>query len=195
MKNKITIIATTIIGLILIFNLMSFKQSKNNDFNSSLPLGSIIYSILPQDVMNTKYPNQFILLSGKSLDETSSLYKLMDEQNQLDILTKNGENVNLLPDARGVFIRSMNLGQNKSKGDPTGNRVVGKYQSDGFKAHNHPLEKNIDYWDRSFKGEGGNPRTLTNGGKNVWVSKTKDVGIKDETRPKNITLYTYIKIN
>jgi hypothetical protein len=93
-----------------------------------------------------------------------------------------------LPDARGTFIRGMNENRSSNSGDSDGNRPVGKFQSDSFKSHSHPYV-NAGVWNRSWKGDDSGPKTA-----HQKAGSTSLVGSK-ETRPRNITLFTYIKID
>ena len=86
--------------------------------------------------------------------------------------------VKILPDLRGIFIRGLNEGRDDGKQDPDGqDRVVGSYQSDAI--------KKLIIHNRSFAG-------AVDGARAVKVETNK--GAK-ETRPGNVALYYYIKIN
>jgi len=93
-----------------------------------------------------------------------------------------------LPDARGVFIRGMNVNRSRDTGDPSGNRPVGNFQNDEFKSHSHSYV-NAGVWARSWKGDDSGPKTAHK----QQGDTSKRGGV--ETRPRNIALYTYIKIN
>lgn len=97
------------------------------------------------------------------------------------------------PDLRGKFIRGLNQFFNDgeprfdpTRGDTDAGRVVASYQADDFKSHNHSVFNVIDVKDGNEKSaiglNPGNPREtgLTGG---------------QETRPRNIAVYFYIKIN
>ena len=104
-----------------------------------------------------------------------------------------------LPDARGVFIRSMNLGRESGSGDPEGNREVGDFQADAFQGHKH-FNQRIGV----YKGEESpnnphqryvinpHPANESAGNYNAGYGKPR---ISNETRPRDIVLYTYIKIS
>lgn len=110
-----------------------------------------------------------------------------------------------IPDLRGMFLRGMNATRADGKQDPDGNsRVVGSYQEDVFKSHNHPVNLTSETYGLIRK-------TRTDDTKNTTVGDTdKDnVGTEpdviappyplpleggSETRPKNVAVYYYIKI-
>jgi len=106
------------------------------------------------------------------------------------------------PDLRGKFIRGLNTIYNVGQlpfdplqfGDPDGtNRIVGDYQPDGFKQHQHHythFDGNVvsDYSDDQ------DHRKASYG--NMIGDDTKPAGeSKYETRVRNVSVYHYIKIN
>lgn len=103
-----------------------------------------------------------------------------------------------IPDLRGMFLRGLNTFDpfqpvppiSAEKGDPE-TRIVGSYQVDELKSHKH-----------TFSYLKPQPNSSNGGGSNHEVSDsdrpnsgtTEAVG-GTETRPKNIAVYYYIKIN
>ena len=99
-----------------------------------------------------------------------------------------------VPDARGVFVRAMNEGRDKSTGDVDGNRSVGNYQDDQFEKHNH----DVSYTNGQFAHSAGGMGIQSNEGHQVQYNYLNiSVGERggNETRPRNVTSYLYIKIN
>lgn len=112
-----------------------------------------------------------------------------------------------IPDLRGMFLRGLNTFDpyqpvpaiNPIKAD-TDNRVVGSYQQDGFAQHKHDSGARVrGDWTHA----GNDYGTAKSGQGNVWehhkshaykTPYTSSVGGK-ETRPKNIAVFYYIKIN
>ena len=142
-------------------------------------LGDVRYSVLP--------PANFRNLNGDG-------WQLMDGRNinGSDLCTEFG--TCQIPDARGVFIRGMNVGRDQASGDPEGNRGVGSYQSDNIESHTHGLHHRIIGDTR-----GGFTHGVAAGGGSGSIH---DIGIRttdakggNETRPRNIALYVYIKVN
>ncbi len=99
-----------------------------------------------------------------------------------------------IPDLRGLFVRGLNKFDpnqpvpivSSSKADPE-NRVVGGYQSDEFKSHTHSYVSSATK-DKSSDG-GREPF--------AWGPANYTSGARGgaETRPKNVAVYYYIKIN
>lgn len=157
--TRITFIA------IILLPVLSFGQST---------IGDVKYSILDPDSFNEHNGSGWVIMMGQDISGS-------------DLALATG--INTLPDGRGVFIRSMNLGRTEG-GDPEGDRPVGDSQQDDLKSHKHKIsdykshvkvhDSHIGPWDGSSFGE--------------YEEETTSVGGK-ETRPKNIILYTYIKIN
>ena len=98
-----------------------------------------------------------------------------------------------LPDARGTFLRVMN--QNREKGgDIDTKRLIGSYQSDSFSQHSHEVSYQT-----------GTKHAHKDGGsyfQGLWQahnagSGSTNTSIKGaaETKPRNIAVYAYIKIN
>jgi hypothetical protein len=102
-----------------------------------------------------------------------------------------------VPDLRGVFLRGANDYQvifdnvgvvSDSQKNPE-NKAAGEFQQDAFRNHTHPFD---EAW--GFSGAGSN-NPPTNGG-HASVKTTKESPSGDvETRPKNVTVFYYLKIN
>jgi len=100
-----------------------------------------------------------------------------------------------IPNAQGVFIRAMDT-RDKNRKDTI--RTVGSYQDDAFKQHFHGIQwtvKDPEFidgkWNNVF------PK-LPNGYSHIESNSTSKGATPkggSETRPKNITLYIYIKID
>ncbi|HLP77015.1 MAG TPA: hypothetical protein VK327_08860 [Candidatus Paceibacterota bacterium] len=153
---------------------------------ANVPIGTIVASMLPpqqfaQIVGDPFPPNQerskWVLADGNGI--AASLYgKVSREQNA--------------PDLRGMFLRGMNEG--RTNGDPESGRKAGGYQSDAFENHGHTTTATEKRWsDAPAPGYTSDSRA-----KNAPAGQVTDViGGKTniETRPKNVAVYYYIKIN
>jgi hypothetical protein len=148
-------------------------------------IGDIKYSILEPGKFEIYHPG-WKLLKGQTIPVDSGLGK---------------EGITELPDARGVFLRGMHEKRDDGKGDSDISRYVGSFQEDAIKKHSHNLSNEIGYfggWGGSnlfSGGTPGNPMSIGNDGKTP-VS-VLDYGRNlnaEETRPKNIAIYIYIKI-
>ncbi len=100
-----------------------------------------------------------------------------------------------VPDLRGMFVRGLNTFENvigireDGNEDPDGDlRSAGEYQSDEFKDHNHGFTHR---WADTV--DQGNMATYKSGTNDNHSAITLSGGT--ETRPKNISVYYYIKIN
>lgn len=127
MKTILTGIGISIISMLLLGSSLSFNKS-TEDNNDVVPVGTVIYSILP--------PTQFLQankgwakLDGSAIDQNSELFHFMQETGILSHL--NGK----LPNASGMFIRNMNY--NADGADPVKSRNVGGIENDAFKGHKH----------------------------------------------------------
>ena len=87
-----------------------------------------------------------------------------------------------IPDFRGEFVRGWDHGRGI---DP--NRILGSFQEDSFKLHNHPYRRPIDY-DEVNTGTGG-----SRGVRSAWVNANTDNVGGTETRPRNKAVMYIIK--
>jgi len=149
-------------------------------------IGDVKYSVLDPEKFKEKNGEGWVLMDDRDI-KGSDLHKLTG--------------LDKLPDARGIFIRGMNLDRKSEEGDAEGNRPLGKYQKDSFAKHSHKFndayfadatpncnEKYGKNWLGEKDGDVDN-RICDN-----LEKETEPVGEK-ETRPRNIALYTYIKIS
>lgn len=145
-------------------------------------VGDVKYSILEPEKFVKENGEGWVLMQGQDIKGTD-LWKLTG--------------IETLPDARGVFIRGANIKRKPEEGDPDVNRQIGSYQADSFKKHSHPVGPLNLGW--NIEGNGGPHRIETDDGAGSWANydvkqTAEDVG-GDETRPRNINLYTYIKVS
>ncbi|MFL0147952.1 hypothetical protein V2598_06430 [Tenacibaculum maritimum] len=215
------ILSKTFNGLIIAFIiilLFSFNQPASNE---TIPVGTVVYSILPPNFFESENPG-WVLLDGRKIDDESKLSLMINS------FSKN--KIKNLPNSLGVFIRSSNF---KNTGlDPDSLRVIGSYQDDATKLSNSPMNSsgiakdslsshehkallytspakrgNIhDYSTSKFIYTESNKSPFRysktskiimnkNGEHNHYVQTIVDSGGDVETRPKNISLYSYIKVN
>jgi len=175
-------------------------------------LGTIIASVLNYDQL------------CKSIGETQgfnskkSSYAPCDGRSIVGSCLANKAQHNNAPDLRGKFLRGLNemygVGQPlpfdpNTYGDPQSNRVVGDYQPDAFQGHWHDIQTN----DNSVPSPGGingfpqnynhNTAKMYNGYLAAGATHliADDIPYNSapratvETRPKNVSIYYYIKIN
>lgn len=176
------------------FNETNFKGIDINDYyskgKSTSPIGSIISTVLKYDA--------FLELNKirKTDNMSEAIWVPCDGRNVSS--SKYGEYSGNVPDLRGLFLRGINDYSdpfpgvsvvNVKQANPD-NTNAGVFQSDTFKSHNHTLgDAGKADWDG--KANKNSQRVNNNGGTGVT---TTSVG-GSETRPKNVTVYYYIRIN
>ncbi|WP_343633942.1 hypothetical protein [Fluviicola sp.] len=170
---------------------------ENISSNKELPIGTIVISYLNFEQFNAATKNNEkspggIWTSNKSKwapcdgrPIPNSKFQTLTSQSQI-------------PDLRGMFLRGLNTFDpnqpvppvSANKADPDA-RIVGSYQSDELKSHKHTFSY-LKPKQNDSKGASGNHKVsdtdVTNTG------KTNATG-GAETRPRNIAVYYYIKIN
>jgi hypothetical protein len=104
------------------------------------------------------------------------------------------------PDLRGAFVRGLNLDRRDHGSDPDGtSRKAGDYQSDSFQAHGHQVEEGTTnaFSTGTFFGVFGTNKPLV--GRVLKPTKLEEKygepRVSAETRPKNVAVYYYIKVN
>ncbi len=153
-------------------------------------LGTIIASVLNYDELCQSIGEQ------AALNPARSTYAPCDGRSVAGSALAKITQRTTLPDLRGKFLRGLNLmysvGQPlpfdaSNYGDTQNNRTVGDYQFDEFKSHNHVIT--VTY-------PASQPGRFTNGGGagNGGTEVTSFSG-GEESRPRNIAVYYYIKIN
>lgn len=168
--------------------------SENITSNKELPIGTIIASYLNFEqfnaatINNEKSPTG-IWSSSKSKwapcdGRPIPMSKFQTVTSQLH-----------LPDLRGMFLRGLNTFDPfqpvpvvaSDKADPE-SRVVGSFQADNLKEHSHTIP-NPTVHAGSDKGPDG-------GSYNAWGKNAPTANFGGaETRPKNVAIFYYIKIN
>lgn len=168
--------------------------SDNITSNKELPIGTIIASYLNFEQFNAATINNEKSATGVWSSSKSKwapcdgrpipMSKFQTVTSQLQV-----------PDLRGMFLRGLNTFDPfqpvpaiaSDKADPE-NRVVGSFQVDNIKAHNHTIPNPTVH--------AGSDQGPDGGGYNAWGrnAPTSNVG-GAETRPKNIAIFYYIKIN
>lgn len=177
-------------------------KSKSNHL---LPLGTIIASPLE--------PAKFLKQNGVS--DISNISKNTWAPCDGSVISGSKYSTEFLlnstPDLRGQFLRGFNV--MLSSGTP-GNHPNGlnpdennnktqsgySYQEDAFQGHKHFSEKKVTFgnvlntdWDREVSN--GASETEESEGKFKYSDKYGNPRLSSETRPKNMSVYYYIKIN
>ena len=151
---------------------MPNKLIKANDGtlvgNAFFAVGSVQQSFLDATEFESIMGTDWVLADGRSV--TGSLY---------ETITGNGT----VPDCRGLFLRTVG-----GNADP----AIGGTQTDTIGSHTHPQIALI----AAGGSTGQFPTANTSGGNNAQVADTAaNNNAGAETRPVNITVNTFIKIN
>jgi hypothetical protein len=176
----------------LIIGLAAFlltSYSPNQDVSGSI--GDVKYSLLaPTEFMQVNGPG-WLLLDGC---DTASSRRVFDDPNYESDHFNNSvlhlKYLKALPDGRGVFLRGMNLDRDIKQGDAGGNRDVGFPQADEFKSHTHLVEGPATTGDIV-----GTATNFYNENVRRRDRATTTAAGGDETRPRNISIYIYVKVN
>ena len=175
------------------------ESSENNQLSG---VGNIIASMIPWKFQSATFRSKWIPADGREIPVGSDYEKLRKSQGK-EFYFKNEEKKDKLyaPDLRGKFLRGINQFDKseinkingKKFGDPDGIRKAGSYQVSMNKSHNH--------------NNGGYSKLLTiNGHETIEdADRSHEPNLKSsanikpsggaESRPRNVAIYYYIRIN
>jgi hypothetical protein len=126
------------------------------------------------------------------------------------LLTQGGTTEARVPDLRGVFLRGLNQFASDgspidaSQADPDGNRAALSFQADAFQKHRHDFDRGgAPVVTGNPQGSGDQKRRsdvkYENGAGLMPLDPTASPGVPlrvaAETRPKNVAIYYYIRVN
>jgi hypothetical protein len=170
---------------------------ENISSNKELPIGTIVTSYLNFEQFNAATKNNEkspggIWTSNKSKWAPCDGRPIPNSKFQ--VLTSQVQ----IPDLRGMFLRGLNTFDpyqpvppvSADKADPE-NRIVGSYQIDELKSHKHTFS----YLKPKQNDSNGGSANHEVSDSDVQNSGTTNASGGVETRPKNIAVYYYIKIN
>ncbi len=141
-------------------------------------VGDVKWSILSTGPFQSVNGDCWVLMDGQTLPNDSKLKAI---------------GIGAIPNGQGKFLRAMDLRRENREdpGRPFGT-AAGSYQEDALKSHDHTYTKTDVITDPPSEfGFGFGSR---GGGPTYTETKTGRSG-NYETRPKNIALYLYIRIN
>ncbi|MFL0147953.1 hypothetical protein V2598_06435 [Tenacibaculum maritimum] len=210
-KIKYTLMGAGMISAFFI--LFAFTTLTTKDI---VPVGTVIYSVMPPEYFLSENPD-WIMVDGRKLDDNSKLSLMLG--------TYSKKNMDSIPDLLGMFLRTANyknrgsdvdslriIGSVQLDATKLPNRTIsgqGKTKLD-LGSHSHTLNggtisKKIGYvpalnpdiifGERGNRNGKFNGTTSKDGNHQHNVEIIIDQGGDLETRPKNVALYTYIKIN
>lgn len=145
------------------------------DMVDSGMLADVVTSMLTEAQFQTLRGSKWVLADGRSV--TGSDYHSLTGKTSI-------------PDMRGQFLRGKNNGRNDGNENPDGDLNLGEFQTDEVGPHVHEY---LDYYLR--KSPDANYGNVNDEGQ--LRADTRDTEANDglETRPKNITVNYFIKIN
>lgn len=196
MKNIIKIIVV----ITMIINCSSIYAQVQDSLDCKGAVGDVKYSLLALDKFQKENGDCWVRMEGQNI-ASSKLSALADMTH--------------LPDARGLFIRTFDTRNGDDRIDPRPfGSPVGDYQADAVGKHSHAYKDTYMMTDREYETFVGTSKTeeleqaetyLKTGSEGVdfdpdneWIvyfEKMTEKNVGTETRPKNITLHTYIRIN
>ena len=139
-------------------------------------VGDVKYSVLSPINFAQENGNCWTFLDGSPLASNTKLHVYYNQWTHI-------------PDARGYFIRSHD---NRNTGrvdiDRTGSEEPGHIQQDEFKSHNHDFHY-------AMMSNGGNDSEGNGGDGLSDLLYSTNINGGTETRPVNMILYTYIRID
>lgn len=179
--------------------------------NKELPIGTIITSFLPFDQFNYTSKNN-AKSPGELWTAQKSKWAPCDGRSVSNSGFAKVTSKTFVPDLRGMFLRGLNTfdpsngpaPRNPNEADPE-TRIVGQYQADAFQGHRHNQDGDgAPGIVGGRQGEGAFVRGAEIKYLNAKAFRVLDPitdnsngipKISAETRPKNVTVYYYIKIN
>lgn len=169
-----------------------------------LPVGTVVASVLEPEIFLSNGRNRKWHLADDSAVPLDSAYGIIVKDAKI-------EKKDRLPDLRGVFLRGMNSGRSDGKQDPEMERYAGglqlsatKLPNKGFTGlskesgeHTHtqkaPRHYGAGAGDHARAKPDGSGTTSPSGKHSHTVSING--GGDSETRPRNVAVFFYIKIN
>ncbi len=169
--------------------------------NKDLPIGTIITSFLNFEQFNLATKNNEKSPGGIWTSQKSRWSPCDGRPIPNSKFGKITSQTNI-PDLRGVFTRGLNSfdpfytipPQNATQLNPEA-KTVGVYQPDEFASHRH----GVNYNDGNYAYPATGTGLQNNSGQEFRYDRPLQISIKEEggqeTRPKNVSVYYYIKIN
>jgi len=162
-------------------------------------IGEIRYSILPEEAFQELYGKGWVLMNGSCIakkcdsnHKDSKLFEFIIKDNKYYDKFNDTIRRGMLPDLRGRFLRMLNNGATGDGHDPDTGRQIGSYQKDEFTKHFHDISASSGVYSGDGKDRRNYQGYMT---RHVGPEPTNDAGNSPETRPKNIAVNAYIKIN
>lgn len=151
-----------------------------------IPVGTVIQSLLPPDIHPVSVGDP------QTFDPVVSRWVLADGERNISN-TKYGKltNQQFTPDLRGVFLRGINHGRSDIYQDPDGERPPGNLQNFAVQHHEHEIP--IGYHENPDVA--GWAMSHLNNAIGSHRGKSYPAGTASETRPTNVAVLHYLKVN
>jgi hypothetical protein len=190
-------------------------------FNKDIPVGTVVTSFLNWTEFQSITQNNSANPAGPFWSSRFSKWAPADGRSVPNSKFSTAASQPNVPDLRGMFLRGLNSFDPADEPSPVDNtrrdpdpRTRGSYQGDSFKSHNHGGGTGVDTPDHSH-GFGGYPYGTNYGNNNTAMNlnvspngfyrrtdgaNTRHTHVINgdggaETRPKNIALFYYVRIN
>ena len=169
---------------------------------SQPPVGTVIASLLSESEFQGLFGKSWALADGRAV-EGSGYEKLTGNKN--------------VPDLRGVFLRGKNHDRASDSGNPDGDLTVGTFQGDALQEHTHSYnlgmgKKGREDLSGSFGVGDSGASTTTRGrakervhlaipikrealARTLGVDRDKGIRIGSESRPRNVTVNFFVRID
>lgn len=186
--------------------------SKKGISNDASPIGTIVSSFLNwEQFVKATDNNKF---SGSIWNSENSFWSPCDGREVPNSSFESLANIKNVPDLRGVFLRGLNAFDNNensnrikpvsdSQKDPQIGRFSGSFQMDalqnltghinGIKSDNRGFGSDGIFTSTGYIGDGDGGENR--GAFNVSFNAGNVARVADETRPKNVAIFYYIRIN
>lgn len=144
-----------------------------------LPVGSLVYSMLTEAQFQSQAGAGWVLADGRNV--AGSRYQSVTGSDTL-------------PDPRGIFLRGKNNGRVDGRENPAGELDLGTFQGHAVEAHAHATgvtalqDTDPANTGTIVKDEGSEYAITTE-------TETGEYGTSTETRPRNVTVNIFIRIN
>jgi len=173
--------------LLLFISSQSFAQIQRPE---KVPVGTIIASMLsPKQMAEITAPGIWVVADGRPVDRRSQYFRLTNNERT--------------PDLRSMFLRGLPNFDSRTEPRSDGFAISdhrtrpGTTQKNAFKNHQHELGKGSS--DAPEKCRGATERYASFVGDELNFSttilKTHGIGHEEETRPNNVAVYYYLKVN
>lgn len=160
-------------------SLLQLLSGNINYLLDAVPVGTVLPSMLTEAQFQDIATDDWILADGRSVGGS-----------EYETITGDGS----VPDLRGIFLRGKNNGRTTSEGNSAGDVSLGTFSSDAFAAHTH-LTNSTLITDTSPANTGDIEKDEGSEFSRTNNPNTGSQGSGTETKPRNVTVNYFIRIN